>query len=52
MVQAEPGLATANVTAAALTTILAIVSTVAAFIYHDGTRSLIIADPSGEERNP
>ncbi len=44
----NPWLATANVTAAVLTTILAIVSTVAAFIYHDRNQQAVgtICDPA------
>ncbi len=38
----NPWLATANITAATLTTILAIVSTVAAFFYHDRNQQVVL----------
>ena len=51
----NPWLAAANVTAATLTTILAVVSTVAAFIYRDKNQQVVLgqfADPARRERNP
>ena len=51
----NPWLAAANITAAALTTVLAVVSTIAAFIYRDKNQQVVddnLRNPARREPNP